>query len=98
MVVLVVQRAAVVAAFEADDREACLRQLGGNDPADPADPHDRDVHLLVRHGYIPPLFVAPFAGVLEPVADALVATPRFAYFGVSGNGLSAYGYFFLLKM
>src|SRR5206468_10562697 len=40
---------AIVPALEPDDAQAGLRQLGGEDPADPADADDGDVCLLVRH-------------------------------------------------
>ena len=91
VVVLELGGAAIVAALEPDNRQACLGQLGGDDPADPADSDDRNVDFLVRHGYIPPisLFVSAFAGFFEPVAAALDPTPAFAYLGMSGSGLSA---------
>ena len=100
VVVLELFGAAIVAALEPHDGQPCLGQLGGDDAADPTDSDDRNVDFLVRHGYIPPidLLVSAFAGFLEPVAAALDATPAFAYFGMSGSGLSAYGYVLLVKM
>src|SRR5581483_9200187 len=88
VVVLELERASVVAAFQTDDSEPRLGQLGGDDPADPTHTDDRDVDFLVGHFYIPPIdvFVFAFAGVFEPVAAALVATPTLAYFGISGSG------------
>jgi hypothetical protein len=38
------------------------------------------------------LFVAAFAGVFEPVAAALRATPTDAADGISGSGFFANGY------
>jgi hypothetical protein len=82
LVVVVLEVAGVApanaAAFKADHMQAGLRQLMGDDAADPADPDDDDVDLLQRHGYFPPLYGA-FGSGLCSYGYAFAVKIHFAY-------------------